>query len=84
MQKPSLARMVLAVVDPHFNNGGDVAPAVVTRVGGEHPDGGWIVNLKVHLDATGDEWKTSVRLVDTEEDARALGGRHVAFWPPRV
>ncbi len=41
VQKPSLARMVLVVGGPANSNGADVAPAVVTRVWSEHPDGGW-------------------------------------------
>lgn len=82
VQKPSLARMVLALVDPIGNNGADVCPAVITRVWGEHPDGGWTVNIKTVKDGNVDEWLTSVRLVDTEEQAGETG--RACFWPPRV
>ena len=83
MQKPSKGRIVIAQASPEGNNGDDTCPAVVTRVWGERPDGSWAINLKTLKDGPVDEWKTSVVLFDTEEDARAygLGG---CFWPPRV
>ncbi|WKU08000.1 hypothetical protein [Micromonospora sp. HUAS LYJ1] len=82
MQKPSPARMVLVIVDPIGNNGSDIAPAVITRVWGEHPAGGWTVNLKTIKDGNVDEWLTSIRLFDTEQQARENG--YACFWPPRV
>lgn len=85
MQTPSLARMVLAIVNPSGNNGSDVCPAVITRVWGAHPSGGWTVNLRTVKDGSGtDEWLTSRLLFDTEELARDLGGHGACFWPPRV
>jgi hypothetical protein len=82
-QQPSLARAVIAIVDPAKNNGADVAPAVITRVWGENPSGGWTVNIKVSNDGPNNEWKTSVLLCDTEEQAREVK-THACFWPPRV
>jgi hypothetical protein len=84
VQKPSLARMVIANVDASQNNGSPEAPAVITRVWGEHPEGGWVVNLRVFVDAaTMPLSQTSVRLVDEKPEAlhEAL---HKAWWPPRV
>jgi hypothetical protein len=80
--KPSLCRMVIAIVDPANNNGADVAPAVITRVWGQQPDGAWTVNVQVFNDSPVSEWKTSIVLFDTEEQAREHG-THAAFWPPR-
>lgn len=84
MQKPSLGRVVIAQVDKAENNGQDHAPAIVTRVWGEHPDGGWIVNLRVLVDTTAMPLsRTSVRLVDERPKVNGadLG---TAWWPPRV
>ena len=83
MMQPSLARLVIAQTDPKYNNGADVAPAVVTRVWGERPQGGWTINVKVLRDALSEEWKTSVVLFDTEDEARAYGPGG-CWWPPRV
>lgn len=84
MQTPSLGRVVIAKAEPTQNNGADRAPAVITRVWGEHPQGGWTVNLRVTLDAfTMPTWLTSVRLFDTEDEALAYQGP-AAYWPPRV
>lgn len=78
MQKPSLGRVVLVKVDPAANNGSDTAHASITRVWN---DG--MVNIRVMLDAfTTPEWKTSVALCDTEEEAVATG--YACYWPPRV
>ncbi len=84
--KPSLARMVLALVDPIGNNGSDTCPAVITRVGSENADGSWIVNIKTIKDGKVDEWLTSVYLFETAEQARAASkaGASACFWPPRV
>lgn len=77
--KPSLCRMVLVLVDPVWNNGSDVSPAVITRVWSDT-----LVNIKtVHDGSASEQWLTSVSLFDTEEEARAAGGRS-CFWPPRV
>jgi len=83
MQKPSLCRMVIAHVDPALNNGSSEAPAVITRVWGEHPDGGWVVNLRVFVDTPAAPLsKTSVRLLDGPSVDGAA--EHTAWWPPRV
>lgn len=84
MQQPSVGRIVLCGVDDVMNNGSPVAPAVITRVWNEHPDGGWVVNVRVLLDAEAVPlWWTSVRLFDTEAD-KDTAGSPGAYWPPRV
>ena len=75
--KPSLARFVLAPVDPAVNNGADVAPAVITRVWSDE-----LVNVRVLLDSDEVLWKTSVTVCADEDTARAKG--HAVYWPPRV
>lgn len=84
MQKPSPARMVMMGIAEHENNGADVCPAVVTRVWGQRPDGGWTVNVRCLPDSTETPWKTSVVLFETEEQARQYGIAGACFWPPRV
>jgi hypothetical protein len=87
MQKPSVARIVLAVGGYARSNNSDVAPAVITRVFGEHPDGGYTVNMTVLPDCGAPIPATSVRLVDDEGAARALLAHDMstaAYWPPRV
>ena len=82
--KPSLGRVVLVRVDPRQNNGSDEAPATITRVFGEHPDGGWVVNVRVQLDAFEMPlWLTSVRLFD-EPSVGVRDMSHTAWWPPRA
>lgn len=84
MQQPSLGRVVIAVVDPAWNNGAGEAPAEIVRVWSEG-DGFWTVNVKANLDGEGQRWMTSVRLYESAELARAAGGTaHVAYWPARV
>ena len=83
MQKPSPARLVVAAVDPAINGGASEAPAVITRVWGEHPDGGWIVNLRVLVDSQANPpHLTSVRLFEQPSVASAASG--TAWWPPGV
>lgn len=42
------------------------------------------MNLKANLDSpTASKWFTSVRLFDTEDQARAHDGE-AAYWPPRT
>lgn len=85
---PSLARMVLVLGDVACHNGADVAPAMVTRVWGEHPDGGHTVNLVVFPDGYMPRHAFSVPLYADEQTARkSKAGQHgaaVAYWPPRV
>lgn len=81
---PTLGRIVHALVDPTTNNHSDVAPAQITAVHGEHPDGGHLVNVRVMLDAfTTPAWLTSIRLVDDETAARAIEDP-ACFWPPHT
>jgi hypothetical protein len=42
-------------------------------VWGEHPNGGWTVNVRTLNDGPETGWKTSVVLFDTEEQAREYG-----------
>jgi hypothetical protein len=84
MQKPSPGRIVMTRVSPHENNGSDEAPAVITRVLGEHPHGGWAVNLRVFTDSANNPPRVmSIRL--TDERPRVNGDDlDAAWWPPRV
>jgi hypothetical protein len=77
---------VLVVGGPAVSSNTDVAPAVITRCWGAHPDGGEIVNVCVFPDAgiSPAVTATSVRLFDTEAEARALLPSTAAYWPPRV
>lgn len=84
MQKPSLGRIVLVVGGAAKSNGAEVAPAIITRVFSEHPDGGWTINATVLPDYGQPALASSLRLVDDEDTARALPGGYGAFWPPRV
>jgi hypothetical protein len=82
VQKPSLGRVVLVVGEAAKSTGVDVAPATIMHVWGEHPDGGHTVNLHVLPDATGStRIATGVRLVETEDEARALLPSNAAYWP---
>lgn len=89
---PALGAVVLVTVDPGENNGSDTAAATIVRVWSDT-----IVNLKVHLDSTGEHpssWLTSVKLHPTRADVEASGDISKgfdgpdrpfgAYWPPRV
>jgi hypothetical protein len=58
-----------------------VAPAIITRVWSDD-----VINVRVICDSENTLWKTSVKLFDTEAEARehASTGLNAAFWPPRV
>lgn len=78
---PSLGRIVLADVDPAQNNGSETAPAVITRVWNDLPDGRWIVNVRVLVDSDAVPlFLSSVYLHAQEPDERG----HSVWWPPRV
>ncbi len=81
--KPQIGDRVIAFVHPTKNNGTDVCPAVITRVWSDT-----MVNIKTFNDSNNLEHKTSVRLFDTEEGARAMDFIGpvplAAFRPPRV
>lgn len=84
MQKPSLGRIVITRVPPALNNGADEAPAIITRVWGEQPDGSWTVNMRVLTDTPDNPLsKTSVRLVDERPKVNGED-MHAAWWPPRA
>lgn len=76
MTKPSVGRIVLVPMEPSLNNGADVAPAIITRVWSET-----CVNVRVLRDGHETDWKTSLALFDTAEEA-SVG--HACYWPPRV
>lgn len=78
--KPSLGRIVLTPVPPETNNGADIAPAIITRVWNDTR-----VNVRVLHDSENVSWKTSVKLCETEGEARSPDAYgHTAYWPPRV
>lgn len=95
--KPTIGRIVHVRVYPGHNNGGEVAPAVITRV---NSDGS--INLRLLYDAppappeeSRREWMTSVTLFEDREALEAHRaaihasgpGKHTvsaAFWPPRA
>lgn len=85
MKAPTVGRSVIALGGVAVSNGTDIAPAVVTRVWGEHPAGRHIINLRVFPDATSAvPCMTSVSLFDTEEQAREFVGDTsavAAYWP---
>ncbi|MEU8710925.1 hypothetical protein [Streptomyces sp. NPDC048663] len=88
MPKPSIGRIVLVAVDPAWNNGADVAPAVITRVWSDT-----CVNVRAIADSHSVDWLTSVPLFETRAaldahfDAVTAAGAprpNGAFWPERV
>lgn len=82
MQKPSIGRIVHVTVEPAYNNGSDIAPAVITAVWRDD-----LINARVIVDSSSMPlWYTSIPLVETEEEARAKAPSYsaAAFWPPRV
>jgi hypothetical protein len=84
---PSVGRIILVLVDPTKNNGSEIAPAIITRVWSETPNG-WCVNYKIFYDGvTIPGYASSAYLVADEQAARenetAMRGTR-AFWPPRV
>ena len=87
MQQPSPARIVLAVGGKAKANGGDVAPAVITRVWSKREDGSWLVNATLLPDASAPAVATSVYLFEDEQAARDSLQHETAtalYWPPRV
>lgn len=86
-QQPSPGRIVLAVGAQAVSNGTDVAPALITRVWGENPDGSWTVNMTVFPDAGSPVSATSVEVFADERAARAalpFPSTTAAYWPPRA
>lgn len=78
---PSIGRVVIASVTSAENNGATEAPAIVTRVWKDHPDGGWLVNLRILCDSENIIWRTSARLYDEPPASPVLGD---CWWPPRI
>lgn len=77
-----IGQLVQTPRDPIANGGVDKAPAVVTEIEGEGPNGGVLVNVKVFANAadSGLEYVTGLEFVDYEETARNLGVGAGA-WP---
>lgn len=82
--QPSVGRIVLVKIDPTLNNGADVAPAIITRTWGADAQGVELVNVRVLRDGHEMDWKTSVKLYSTREEADASGNTFACYWPPRV
>lgn len=87
-QTPSIGRIITVVGQGARSNGTDVAPAVITRVWGERPDGAWTLNVRVFPDAGIGQNLTSILLWPDEDTARqAIEGKDsmsAAHWPTRV
>lgn len=86
-QTPSIGRIVTAVGFLARSNGTDVAPAMITRTWGQHEDGTWTVNVTIFRDNAAENYATSVRLFDTEDEARASLQHETGtalHWPARV
>ena len=84
---PSIGRVVIVPVGPSLNNGADRAPAIITRVWNEQPDGSWVINARVLCDSENTMWLTSLRLFASESvalDATLSDAKHFAYWPVRV
>lgn len=82
MKAPRLGEAVLVVGSHARANGADVAPGLITRVGEEQPDGGWLVNVTVFPDARTPGPVMRIRLCGTEEQARGCSPS-TACWRPR-
>ena len=82
MDKPKVGQIVLATVEPSMNNGNDVAPAIITRVGWGEYDGYWVVNLRVFADASTIPLSvTSAAFHPDEAGARTHSLAPGACWP---
>jgi hypothetical protein len=81
--KPSIGRIVTALVEPVRNNGADVCPAIITRVWDDEK-----VNIKLFTDTSETIHRTSVALCadrQSAEDILATGyAQRACFWPERV
>jgi hypothetical protein len=79
--KPSVGRIVHVFADPRWNNGADVAPAVITRVWEE--DDPVTVNVRVLHDGPPEcpakrrDWLCSIPLYGTRKEAEAAHARLV-------
>lgn len=80
MQPPIVGQRVMYNTNP--TDPTELATAWITRVIGDHPDSGWIVNIRVLLDAV-DEVPavTDVRLFRYFDDYEAAGGAGGAYTP---
>jgi len=80
---PSIGRIVIVVGEAVARNGGDLAPAIITRV--HSPE---LINATTFPDADAPMRVTSIRLFEDEDAARAYIAPFeravAAFWPARV
>lgn len=83
MRQPQLGDRVYAHTSETTNNGSLVCSASITRVWGQRDDGSWTVNIRLTKDAppAADEWKTSVLLFATHDEAIEHGPSS-CWWPP--
>jgi len=84
MTAPLVGRMVRVIGPVAEANGADEAPAIITRVWSDT-----MVNVTVFPDNADVRRATSVRLFETEAEAREHAARTdypmaLAFWPARV
>lgn len=81
--KPSVGRIVLVGHDPAYNNGSEIAPAIITRVWSDS-----CINVRVlHDNVTGTtEQRSSVTYVATVEELEGdeINRQYRWTWPPRV
>lgn len=79
-QKPSLGTVVLVPVDPATNNGGYVAPGIITRVWSETT-----VNVRVLHDSDAISWRTSATFREDLGDLDDAGPVPAVWtWRERV
>ena len=82
MRQPYLGDRVYAHTEAVTNNGSLVCAADIVRVWGQRDDGSWTVNIRLIKDSlpAHDEWKTSVVLFATHDQAIASGPSS-CWWP---
>ncbi|MGJ6969967.1 hypothetical protein ACSDR0_49715 [Streptosporangium sp. G11] len=81
-----LGRFVHALGRLGVHNGGDVVPAIITRVWDQTTIAGhdvWVVNLLMLHDGPQVVWRPSVYVFADEATARRVPGWN-AWWPPET
>lgn len=86
MQTPSLGQTVIVRANPGDFSGATEAPAIITRVWHEQPDGAWLVNVSVVHDNGPVTSRTSVSLFEDQAaaDEAKPDSTSTAWWPPQV
>lgn len=77
--QPSIGRIVLVPMDPTFNNGSSVAPAIITRVWDDLR-----INVQILADVPGCAWRTSLTHVESLDGLDDAHDLHRWTWPPKV